>query len=200
MMRLAAAVRVREILGRTFNGRVARTARAFDAATRTLLTEVDVVNADEALLPGMYAQTSLEFDRAFAPIVLPAGALIVRAHGAQAAVVGADSVIQLRQLEIDRDLGATLEVDSGLADGDVVVMNASEELRNGQHVRPRPEPAGGAAGGQSTGGRPANPPAANDSSSGKKGSKGGADSARKSAGPKDSTPATRIPIDSPRHP
>jgi multidrug efflux pump subunit AcrA (membrane-fusion protein) len=198
---LDAVVSVREIGGRTFKGRVARTAQAFDAATRTLLTEVDVVNPDGALLPGMYATTSLVFDRSFAPIVMPSAALIVRTQGAQAAVVGPDSVIQLRQLEIDRDLGATLEVDSGLADGDMVVMNASDDLRNGQHVRPRPEPAAGAAGGQSAGGRPENPTAATDSTSGKKGSKAGPDSARKNAGPNDSTPAkTQIPLGPPGHP
>jgi multidrug efflux pump subunit AcrA (membrane-fusion protein) len=198
---LDAEVHVREIGERTFHGRVARTARAFDAATRTLLTEVDVVNPDGALLPGMYAQASLKFDRALAPIMLPAGALIVRTQGPQAAVVGTDSVIQLKPVQIDRDLGATLEIDSGLADGDMVVMNASDDLRDGQRVRPQPEPASGAAGGQSAGGRPENPPAANDSASGKKGSKLGAGSAKTSAGANDSTPAkTQIPLRSPRRP
>jgi multidrug efflux pump subunit AcrA (membrane-fusion protein) len=198
---LDAVVRVREIGGRTFNGRVARTARAFDAGTRTLLTEVDVVNPDGALLPGMYAQTTVKLNRAFAPIVLPAGALIIRSQGPQAAVVGADSVVQLRLLQIDRDLGTALEIDSGLADGDVVVMNASDDLRDGQHVRSRPEPASGAAGGQSAGGRPENPPVQNDSSTGKKGSKSGAGRAKTSAGAKDSTPAkVEIPLKSPGRP
>jgi multidrug efflux pump subunit AcrA (membrane-fusion protein) len=198
---LDAVVSVRGMGGRAFTGRVARTARALDASTRTLLTEVDVVNPDGALLPGMYATTSLKFDRSFTPIVIPAAALIVRTQGAQAAVMSPDSIIQLRQLEIARDLGATLEVDSGLADGDLVVMNASDDLRDGQRVRPQPEPVAGAAGGQSAGGRPENPPAATDSSSGRKSSKGGADSATTNAGPNDSTPAkTKIPIGPPRHP
>ena len=195
---LAATVRVREIAGRSFTGRVARTAQAFDAATRTLLTEIDVVNPDGVLLPGMYAQTSLEFDRALAPIMLPAGALILRTQGPQAAVVGKDSVIHLKPLEIDRDLGATLEIDSGLVDGDVVVMNASDELREGQRVRPRAEPPSGAAGGQSAGGRPANPPAENDSSKGKKGK--GSDSTKKPSGGADSASKTQIPLGAPGHP
>ncbi|MDB4910675.1 MAG: efflux transporter, family, subunit [Gemmatimonadetes bacterium] len=198
---LDAVVRVREIGGRTFKGRVARTARAYDASTRTLLTEVDVVNSDGALLPGMYATISLKFDRSFAPIVLLAGGLIIRTQGAQAAVVDPDSVVRLKKLDIGQDLGATLEVDSGLADGDMVVMNASDDLRDGQRVRPRLEAPTGAAGGQTPGGRPENPPAATDSSSGKKGSKGGADSVKKKSGANDSTPArTQIPLQSPGHP
>ena len=204
---LDAIVRVREISGRSFAGRVARTAQAFDASTRTLLTEVDVVNTDGALLPGMYAQTSLKFDRAAAPIVMPEGALILRAAGPQAAVVDSDSVVHLRPLLIDRDLGSAFEVDSGLADGDVVVVNASDDLRNGQRVRPRSEPAGGAAGGQGSGGRPANPPAANDSANGRKGNgkKGadhtkGAGGAKDSAGSKDSTRGVKIQLGPPGHP
>ncbi len=210
---LDAQVRVREISGRTFAGRVARTAQAFDAATRTLLTEVDVVNSDGALLPGMYAQTSLKFDRAAAPIVMPEGALILRAAGPQVAVVDSDSVVHVKPLLIDRDLGTAFEIDSGLADGDVVVVNASDDLRNGQRVRPKPQPEGGAAGGEGAGGRPANPPAANDSSNGKKGAgKKGGDStdaggggkpgggAKDSAGPKDSTRGVKIPLGPPGHP
>ena len=198
---LDAVVRVREIGGRTFNGRVARTAQAFDATTRTLLTEVDVVNPDGALLPGMYAQTSLKFDRSFAPIVLPAAGLIVRTEGPQAAVVGPDSLVQLKQLQIDRDLGAALEVDSGLADGDMVVMNASDGLRDGQRVRPRPEPASGAAGGQSAGGRPANPPVATDSPNRGKGGRRKPDSENTNVGANDSTPPkTKIPVGRPERP
>jgi multidrug efflux pump subunit AcrA (membrane-fusion protein) len=193
---LNAVVRVREISGRTFNGRVARTSRAFDASTRTLLTEVDIVNSDGVLLPGMYAQTSLKFDRAVAPIVLPSGALILRTQGSQVAVVTTDSVVHLKPIEIDRDLGATLEIDSGLVDGDVVVVNPSDELRDGQRVRPRAAPASGAAGGQSAGGRPANSPATDDSSNGKKGKKND----MKGSG-SDSTPARiQIPLDSSRKP
>jgi multidrug efflux pump subunit AcrA (membrane-fusion protein) len=185
---LNAIVRVREISGRLFNGRVARTAQAFDASTRTLLTEVDIVNSDGLLLPGMYAQTSLKFDRALAPVVLPSGALIVRTQGSQVAAVTPDSVVHLKPIEIDRDLGATLEIDSGLVDGEVVVVNPSDDLRDGQRVRPRAAPASGAAGGQSAGGRPENPPAANDSSTGEKGVKN-----NKKGSDSDSTPV-RVPI------
>jgi len=136
----------------------------------------------------MYAQTSLKFDRALAPVVLPSGALIVRTQGSQVAAVTPDSVVHLKPIEIDRDLGATLEIDSGLVDGEVVVVNPSDDLRDGQRVRPRAAPASGAAGGQSAGGRPENPPAANDSPNGKKGAKN-----NKKESSSDTTPA-RVPI------
>jgi membrane fusion protein (multidrug efflux system) len=54
---------MREIAGRTFAGKVARTANELDVATRTLLTEVDIPNPDGALVAGMYAQVSFDVKR-----------------------------------------------------------------------------------------------------------------------------------------
>ena len=90
--------------------------------------------------------------------MIPAGALLVRQQGAQAAVVGSDSVLQIRQITVGRDYGSRMEVLTGLKPGDQVVVNPTDELRNGQRVRPRSQSDEDAAGGNSPGGRPANPP------------------------------------------
>src|SRR5581483_6311840 len=50
-----AELTVRERPGRTFVGKVARTANALNASSRTLLVEVQVDNKDGSLLPGMYS-------------------------------------------------------------------------------------------------------------------------------------------------
>jgi RND family efflux transporter MFP subunit len=47
-----AVVRVPELPGRTFPGKVTRIADALDPGTRTLLTEIDIPNPDGALKPG----------------------------------------------------------------------------------------------------------------------------------------------------
>src|SRR5882724_8134058 len=49
-------VLVREYPKRAFVGKIASTAGALDATSRTLLTEVRLRNDDHALMPGMYAQ------------------------------------------------------------------------------------------------------------------------------------------------
>jgi multidrug efflux pump subunit AcrA (membrane-fusion protein) len=41
--------------GRVFPARVSRTAGAVDPASRTLLTELELPNADHVLLPGTFA-------------------------------------------------------------------------------------------------------------------------------------------------
>ena len=51
-----ARVSFREIPEEIFDARVVRTADALDPASHTLLTEVQVTNADGQLFPGMYAE------------------------------------------------------------------------------------------------------------------------------------------------
>lgn len=170
---LAAVVRVPDMPEREFRGRVVRTAGALDAATRTLLTEVDVANREGRLLPGMYAMVSFHLTRAAPPVTIPAGALLVRQQGPQAAVVGRDSVVRMRAITVGRDFGSALEVLAGLEPGDLVVLNPTDELRDGQRVHARPQAAGGAPGGDSPGGRPANPPQVKAEGGEEQGGKGG---------------------------
>jgi hypothetical protein len=66
-----AALTVSHLPGRTFRGTVARTANALDPASRTMLVEVDVPNADGALFPGTYAEVDLSGSRPNPPLVVP---------------------------------------------------------------------------------------------------------------------------------
>jgi RND family efflux transporter MFP subunit len=61
--RIDAVVRVPELPGRTFAGKVTRTADALDPATRTLLTEIDIPNPDGTLRPGIYCTVELKVPR-----------------------------------------------------------------------------------------------------------------------------------------
>jgi RND family efflux transporter MFP subunit len=121
-------------LGAPRAGRVVRTAGALDAATRTMLAEVDVPNATGALLPGMYAQVRLAVRNATPGLLLPANALITGTAGPQVAVVR-DGRVHLTKIELGRDLGTHLEVVSGLTAGAVVVVNPSDEVADGVAVR-----------------------------------------------------------------
>jgi membrane fusion protein, multidrug efflux system len=147
-------VTVQERPGRPYLGRVTRSAEAIDASTRTLLTEVDILNTDRSLLPGMYAQVHFHFTRGTPPLELPANALIFRAAGPQVAVVTRDTTVRLHPLDIVRDYGPTLEVASGVSEGDLVVVNPSDDIHDGSRVRLRASPAIGTAPGDE---RPATP-------------------------------------------
>ncbi len=103
-----------------------------------MLVEVQVPNNDGALLPGMYAQVDLSSARAEAPLPIPGDALIVRAEGTQVAVVGPDHTVHLQKIEIGRDYGDRLEVAGGLQEGDTLIVNPGDVVREGVKVNTVP--------------------------------------------------------------
>lgn len=129
-----AALTVSNLPGREFQGEVARSANALDPSSRTLLVEVHVPNPANVLLPGMYAQVELRSIRADPPLVVPSDAMIVRADGAQIAVVGPDRTVHLQKIDVGRDYGDRVEVLNGLREGDMIVSNPGDTVREGLKV------------------------------------------------------------------
>jgi RND family efflux transporter MFP subunit len=127
-----------EYPGREFHGEVVRSAEAIDAATRTLLTEVNVANKEGVLLPGGYAQVHLQVKMAVPRLQVPVNALLFRSEGLRAVVVDENQRAHLRALTVGRDYGVALEVLDGLTAGDWIVLNPPDSLEDGQQVRPAP--------------------------------------------------------------
>ena len=131
-----AQLTVSNLPGRRFSGAVARTANSLDPNSRTMLVEVQVPNRDGALLPGMYALVDLTSPRSNPPLLVPGDALIVRADGTQVAVVRPDHTIHFQKIQIGRDYGDKLEILGGLEQGELVIANPSDLVREGVKVDP----------------------------------------------------------------
>jgi RND family efflux transporter MFP subunit len=129
-----AIIRVDGLAGREFTGTVARTANALDPTSRTLLVELNVANPDGALLPGMSAQVDLSSPRRDAPLTIPADALVVRSNGSEVALVRTDGSVHVQKIQIGRDYGDRIEVLSGLQEGDTVIQNPGDVVREGMKV------------------------------------------------------------------
>jgi RND family efflux transporter MFP subunit len=139
---LQAYINLSQFPGEKFAGEVVRTAGAFDPATRTLLTEVDVPNPQHRLLPGGYAQVHLKVAGIGARLQVPINALLFRAEGLRAAVVDANHRVHLRAVVVGRDFGTSLEVLQGLSKDDWIVVNPPDSIEEGQEVRVAPAEPG----------------------------------------------------------
>jgi RND family efflux transporter MFP subunit len=135
-----AVVRVPEIPGRTFSGKVTRIARALETSTRTLLTEIDISNPDGALQPGSYCIVELNIPVKTPSLIVPADATIFNQNGLQVAVVE-DGTVHIRKVSVTRDLGTQVEVDDGVKQGDQVIVNPPVTLVEGSKVRAVAQPA-----------------------------------------------------------
>lgn len=151
-----ASVSIEEFPNRSFAGKITRTSNALDAASRTLLTEVQVANPTGVLLPGMYTTVRFATNRAVPPFLVPDASLVVEANGtsvallqplsqqelekATAAGVDKEVVVRARMVHFQavqpgRDYGTTLEILDSLHDGDYVVVNPGDPVKEGAIVQ-----------------------------------------------------------------
>jgi len=131
-----ARLSVSNLPGRYFTGTVARTSNSLDPTSRTMLVEVQVPNPSGVLLPGMYAQVELLSARPDPPLLIPGAALVIRAEGTQVAMVRPDRTVHFQKIEIGRDFGDRLEVIKGLKEGDTIIVNPHDAVREGVKVNP----------------------------------------------------------------
>lgn len=131
---LEASVTLREFPGRTFKGRLARSAQSIDVTSRTLLTEVDIDNPTGELLPGAYVEVGLKLPTGASSLRLPVNTLIFRAEGLKVATVQHNHVV-MQTVTLGRDFGTTVEVMTGLTGDEQVVLNPPDALTAGQTVR-----------------------------------------------------------------
>ena len=134
----SAQIAFNELPGKVFEGKVARSSGALDAATRTLLVEVQVANPKGELLPGMYANVTLRAAREDPPLIIPSEALIARAEGTLVAVVDASGVVHFTPVRVGRDTGSEIEVLSGIQEGMKVIVNPNDSVREGVSVETQP--------------------------------------------------------------
>ena len=134
----AVTVTQAELRGQKFEGKVARTAASIDATTRTMQIEVALPNSQGTLMPGSYVQVTLPL-QASGTIVVPNNALLFRKEGAQVAVVDAQSRVHLKLVQIGRNFGESVEILSGIAANERLVLNPTDSLAEGDKVVQAPQ-------------------------------------------------------------
>jgi len=123
-----------EFPGEIFKGTLVRNANSFDAANRTLLTEVDVDNPKGRLRPGAYVFVHFKLPESVTSVTIPSNALLFRKEGLQVGVVR-DGKVQLVSVKMGRDYGNTVEIISGLAGDDSIVLSPPDSLISGTPVK-----------------------------------------------------------------
>jgi RND family efflux transporter MFP subunit len=120
--------------GEKFTGTLVRDSNAIDLTSRTLRVEVDVDNPTGRLLPGGYAFVHLQLPSAGGAVVVPTNTLLFRSEGLRVAVVR-DGQAKLVPITIGHDYGSSVEVVSGLAAGDSVILDPSDSIMDGSLVK-----------------------------------------------------------------
>jgi membrane fusion protein (multidrug efflux system) len=121
--------------GREFIAKVVTTSQAISTTSRTLLTELEVDNAQNQVLPYSYGEITFKAVNTDPPLTLPSDTLLFRAQGLQVGVVRPDGTVELRSVQVGRDFGNTIEIRGGVTPADRVITNPTDSLVDGARVR-----------------------------------------------------------------
>jgi RND family efflux transporter MFP subunit len=114
--------------GEQYRGAVARTARAIDSASNTLIA-------------GSYVQVTLPINVDTRALVVPTNVLLFRPDGTRIALVDPRGRVHLTLVKLGTDFGTTVEVLSGLGASDRLIVNPADSLADGDVVTLPAEPA-----------------------------------------------------------
>jgi len=130
---MTADLSLAEFPGRSFQGRLVRTADAISMTTRTLLIEIDVDNPG-ILLSGSYAEVHLKVPTQASTLLIPVNTLIFRSEGLRVAIVKEGQVV-LSAVTAGHDFGEQIEIVAGLKPDDQVIVDPPDSIVSGQKVQ-----------------------------------------------------------------
>ncbi len=119
--------------GEVFAGEVSRLGSAADPVTRTFEVESRLRNPGLRLRPGLIVSLRIVLGRT-GGLAIPTDALIEEAGGRAAVFVARDGAARRREVTLGQRLDREIEVLSGLAEGEQVVVVGHEGLSDGQAV------------------------------------------------------------------
>jgi membrane fusion protein (multidrug efflux system) len=119
----------------SFEAELAATSNSVVENSRTGLVELQADNPDGKLWPGSFAEVHFHIPSPADTVSVPTTALIFGAHGMQAAIVGADDKVVMKNVVVGRNLGSRIEVQSGLSLSDRLIDNPLESTQPGDLVR-----------------------------------------------------------------
>ena len=138
--RFSGRVRVGSAISFTVAGGLRRyTARIFaidpriDAATRTVLLRALCDNADRSLLPGAFANVSIQLDALSDALLVPSEAVVPGLDEKNVYVID-HGLAERRTVELGSRTATEVHIVNGLKAGDEVILSGLQQLRDGQRV------------------------------------------------------------------
>lgn len=131
-----ASLNVPEHPGRIYKARYIAESKAVTESSGSVLIQLMVENKDQSLRGGEFANVVLTMPISENALMVPSSVLIYRKDGQFVAILTADNKVQLKKVEIARDLGTKIQIASGLNAEDNIIDVPPESLETGDTVKP----------------------------------------------------------------
>jgi RND family efflux transporter MFP subunit len=122
----------------TFSGKIVRFSDQIDTQTRTMHTEVQVPNANDELVPGMYASVKIPLHSAANVLTVPVQAMQSTGEGkGSVLVVNGSNRLEKRAVSLGLQTSTQVEIVSGLQQDELVVFGEQGQYKAGELVKPK---------------------------------------------------------------
>jgi membrane fusion protein, multidrug efflux system len=118
-----------------FQAELVSTSNSLAQNSRTALIELQADNPDGKLWPGAFTEVNFHIPSDSSTLRIPTTALVFGTHGLRVAAVDAGDKVVLKPVTIGRNLGAHVEVRSGLSLSDRLIDNPQETIETGDVVQ-----------------------------------------------------------------
>lgn len=126
--------KVKSLPGQNFKAAIKRMAGALDLRLRSEKIEMDVMNEDKKLLPGMVAEVSISLAATDSSFVVPKTALVNSNEGMFVIKVVNNKAEKI-EVKKGRDINDKVEIFGNLSKNDVLIAKAGEEIKNGSDIK-----------------------------------------------------------------
>lgn len=119
-------------------GRVLYTDRQVDITTGTIRVVSAFPNPKNFLRPGQFGRVRASTYTRTGALLVPQRAVIELQGSFQLAVVGSDNKVSVRIVKVGERVGTEWIIDSGVKQGEMVVVEGVQKVREGSSVNPKP--------------------------------------------------------------
>lgn len=131
----AVTVTVAAYPGVAMAGKVASVAPSLDPRTRSTLVKVEVQDSQSRLKPGMFAQASIVTASRDGVLLAPKKAVVER-NQRQVVFLASEGAAVMREVQTGLTDGKSIEIVSGLKNGELVILSGLADLADGDPVKP----------------------------------------------------------------
>lgn len=126
-------------LKRRLEAKVSRFSSQLQLSTRTMMAEVDVMNPDFVIKPGMFAEVTFHLFEKPDVLSAPLGAFDGLGKDRTVMRIASSGLVETVKVAAGLETAEKLEILGGLQEGDLLVASGRSRLRAGERVSPKLE-------------------------------------------------------------
>ncbi|APJ04292.1 efflux RND transporter periplasmic adaptor subunit [Silvanigrella aquatica] len=116
-------------------GHIDRLSNQLDTKTKMMLVEIDIPNADGALVAGSFVHVTIKI-KTPVTMTLPVEALILQKDKSFVGVISREQKIIYRPITIENNDGKMISINGDLKEDEVIALNIGSDIPEGSKVQP----------------------------------------------------------------